>query len=228
MNHDFDVARHQMVMTQLEARGISDLRVLAAMRDLPRHEFVPPDQAHLAYTDQPLLIGEGQTISQPYIVALMTEMLALNDDDVVLEIGTGSGYQTAVLCCLVRRVYSVEYYPRLAQRAAALLKQLDIGNVEIRLGDGSLGMPDAAPFDAILATAAAPAVPGPLRSQLSVDGGRLIMPVGSRSDQYLNHVVRRGNTWSIQQGEPVRFVLMAGRYGFRLPTSSDSDAPGDA
>lgn len=222
MNNSYRILRSQMVMNQLAARGIQDKNVLSAMLEVPRHLFVPSKQRHLAYDDQPLPIGEDQTISQPYIVALMTEMLGLNGSETVLEIGTGSGYQTAVLCRLARRVYTLEYYPRLAGRAARVLEQLGVDNVELHVGDGSQGLPDMAPFDAILVTAAAPAIPGPLRSQLSADGGRLVIPVGSRQDQYIERVTRRGRTWQIEQTERVRFVLLGGRYGFHLPSSTYS------
>ncbi len=222
MNNSYRILRSQMVMNQLAARGIQDKNVLSAMLEVPRHLFVPSKQRHLAYDDHPLPIGEDQTISQPYIVALMTEMLGLNGSETVLEIGTGSGYQTAVLCRLARRVYTLEYYPRLAGRAARVLEQLGVDNVELHVGDGSQGLPDMAPFDAILVTAAAPAIPGPLRSQLSADGGRLVIPVGSRQDQYIERVTRRGRTWQIEQTERVRFVLLGGRYGFHLPSSTYS------
>ena len=222
MNNSYRILRSQMVMNQLAARGIQDKNVLSAMLEVPRHLFVPSKQRHLAYDDHPLPIGEDQTISQPYIVALMTEMLGLNGSETVLEIGTGSGYQTAVLCRLARRVYTLEYYPRLAGRAARVLEQLGVDIVELHVGDGSQGLPDMAPFDAILVTAAAPAIPGPLRSQLSADGGRLVIPVGSRQDQYIERVTRRGRTWQIEQTERVRFVLLGGRYGFHLPSSTYS------
>lgn len=215
MSDSYEISRSRMVATQLAARGIHDVRVLTAMRSIPRHRFLPPSLLHVAYSDQPLPIGENQTISQPYIVALMTQMLHLTGTETVLEIGTGSGYQTAVLCRLARRVYTLEFHPRLAGRAARVLDLLGISNVEIHVGDGSQGLPDMAPFDAIVVTAAAPALPGPLRSQLSPEGGRLVIPVGSQHDQYLEQVTRWGSRWSIEQGERVRFVPLVGRYGFR-------------
>jgi protein-L-isoaspartate(D-aspartate) O-methyltransferase len=221
MNDSHAISRSRMVATQLAARGIRDERVLDAMRAVPRHQFVPPQLQHLAYTDQPLLIGENQTISQPFIVALMTQMLRISGQETVLEIGTGSGYQTAVLCRLAGRVYSLEYYPRLAGRASHALDQLGIENVEIHVGDGSQGLPDMAPFDAIIVTAAAPFVPGPLRSQMSPHGGRLVIPVGNRDDQYLEYVTRMGDRWEIRQTERVRFVPLVGRYGFRQRSESD-------
>jgi len=215
--------RSRMVVMQLAMRGIEDNRVLAAMRDLPRHLFVPAEMQPYAYTDQPLNIGEGQTISQPYIVALMTQMLNLTGIENVLEIGTGSGYQTAILCHLAKHVYTLEYHPRLAGRAARVLSHLGYNNVDIHVGDGSQGLPDMAPFDAIIVTAAAPALPGPLRAQLSTEGGRLVIPVGSRDNQHLERVTRHGSSWSIEQTERVRFVPLLGRYGFERTHHADND-----
>lgn len=220
MSNKFDILRDAMVKKQLVARGIHNSRVLAAMRAVPRHHFVPLSQQHLAYTDHPLPIGEGQTISQPYVVALMTQMLGLTGHENVLEIGTGSGYQTAILCQMVQHVYSLEYFPRLAGRAAQTLAQLGYNNVDIHVGDGSQGLADMAPYDAIVVTAAAPALPGPLRSQLHPDGGRMILPIGDRDDQYLEIVTRQGNAWSIERIDRVRFVPLLGRYGFTPPTET--------
>jgi protein-L-isoaspartate(D-aspartate) O-methyltransferase len=227
MGDKWELSRSRMVATQLAVRGIHDQHLLAAMRHIPRHQFVPREVQHLAYTDQPLPIGENQTISQPYIVALMTQMLHLKGDEHVLEIGTGSGYQTAILCQLAARVYTLEYYPRLAGRAARVLDQLGVENVEIHVGDGSQGLPDMAPYDAILVTAAAPALPGPLRSQLDPNGGRLVIPVGSQQDQYLERVIRWDNTWKIEQTERVRFVPLVGRFGFQLPSNVCSSDQND-
>jgi protein-L-isoaspartate(D-aspartate) O-methyltransferase len=220
MSDSYAMKRSRMVVMQLAMRGIHDNRVLAAMRELPRHLFVPAKVQPYAYTDQPLLIGDGQTISQPYIVALMTQMLRLTGSENVLEIGTGSGYQTAILCQLAKHVYTLEYHPRLAGRAARILSHLGCNNVDIHVGDGSQGLPDMAPFDAIIVTAAAPALPGPLRSQLSENGGRLVIPVGSRDEQHLERVTRHGATWEIEQTERVRFVPLLGRYGFQKSSST--------
>lgn len=221
----FRALRHKMVETQLAARGITDERVLDAMRRVPRHLFVHPDLAEQAYDDTPLPIACRQTISQPYIVAFMTQALHLHGTERVLEIGTGSGYQTAVLCALAEKVYSLEYHQRLAQAAAETLAQLGITNVEIHVGDGSQGLPDMAPFDAIIVTAAAPAVPGPLRTQLAPDGGRLVVPVGGRDGQDLLRVTRWDDRWRIEKLLPVRFVPLRGRYGFSVPPDNDGVPP---
>ena len=220
MSKNFDILRDAMIKKQLVARGITNHRVQEAMRTVPRHRFVPLGQQHLAYTDHPLPIGENQTISQPYIVALMTQMLKLKGRENVLEIGTGSGYQTAILCQLVRHVYSLECYPRLAGRAAQALARLGYNNVDIHVGDGSQGLPDMAPFDAIIVTAAAPALPGPLRSQLHPDGGRMILPIGDCDGQHLALITRQGNEWSLKRIERVRFVPLRGRYGFKAPSQT--------
>jgi len=219
--------REKMVETQLKARGIYDPRVLDAMRRIPRHEFVPPQHRHLAYEDQALEIGENQTVSQPYIVALMTQMLRLSGHERVLEVGTGSGYQTAVLCALVEHVYTLEYYPQLADRASRVLSRLKINNVDLHIGDGSQGLADMAPFDAIIVTAAAPALPGPLRSQLNSQGGRMVLPIGDRSEQYLEIITRQGNRWEMEQMMRVRFVPLIGRYGFKTVVRKDSPQNND-
>jgi protein-L-isoaspartate(D-aspartate) O-methyltransferase len=167
-----------MVRTQVEARGVHDPRVLDALRAVPRHRFVPPDLTGEAYDDGPLPIGHGQTISQPYIVAVMTELLAPGPDDVVLDVGTGSGYQAAVLARLVKRVYSIEIVPELAASARERLAALGYANVEVITGDGWAGLPAHAPFDGILVAAAPPEVPPALLDQLAV-GARLVIPVGA-------------------------------------------------
>ncbi|MFC1959959.1 protein-L-isoaspartate(D-aspartate) O-methyltransferase [Chloroflexota bacterium] len=211
---DFSALREQMVAEQLQSRDITVPTVLAALRKVPRHLFVPDDLQHLAYRDGPLPIGHDQTISQPYIVALMTQLLALKETDIVLEVGTGSGYQTAILCELCAQVFSMERNQFLADKAATRLTAQGYENVEIYVGDGSQGLPDMAPFDAILAAAAAPTLPGPLCSQLA-DGGRLVLPVGDRSNQMLERVTRTGDTWQVTDVAPVMFVLLYGRYGFK-------------
>ncbi|MEP0764038.1 MAG: protein-L-isoaspartate(D-aspartate) O-methyltransferase [Chloroflexota bacterium] len=208
--------RERMVREQLAARDIADPRVLEAMRRVPRHAFVPAPFRSRAYEDGPLPIGNDQTISQPYIVALMTQMLELKPDDVVLEVGTGSGYQTAVLCELARFVYSLERYPALGERASAVLADLGYHNMEVYIGDGSQGLPDQAPFDAIIVTAAAPAIPGPLRTQLA-NGGRMVIPVGDRFQQMLQRVRRKDDAWRVEALIPVMFVPLYGRHGFAPP-----------
>jgi protein-L-isoaspartate(D-aspartate) O-methyltransferase len=173
----FEDARQVMIARQLQRRDITDPRVLIAMGTVPRHRFVPEAMASRAYGDYPLPIGEDQTISQPYIVALMTQWAQVHPNDQVLEVGTGSGYQAAVLAELTDRVYSIEIRPELARQAAARLKDLGYGRVQVRSGDGYQGWPEAAPFDAILVTAAAPRVPPALTAQLK-EGGRLVIPLG--------------------------------------------------
>jgi len=208
-NAGFARAREEMVATQIASRGVRDPLTLAAMRKVARHLFVPPALAGQAYEDHPLPIGHGQTISQPYIVAFMTEALGLKGGEKVLEVGTGSGYQAAVLAEIASRVYTIEIVEPLAREAAALLEKLGLANVEVRAGDGYLGWPEAAPFDAIVVTAAAPRVPEPLKQQLKV-GGRIILPVGDEW-QELVVVTRRDDRFEERQVLPVRFVPMTGK-----------------
>jgi protein-L-isoaspartate(D-aspartate) O-methyltransferase len=202
-------ARDRMVSEQIEARGVRDPLTLKALRRVPRHRFVPAESAAEAYEDHPLPIGHGQTISQPYVVAFMTEALGLKGGETVLEIGTGSGYQAAVLSCIVSKVYSVEILEPLAREAALRLSRLGFENVHVRAGDGYQGWPEAAPFDAVLVTAAAPRIPEPLEEQLK-DGGRLVIPVGEDL-QELVVVTRHGNRFSERRVLPVRFVPMTGK-----------------
>lgn len=208
----FAVARQRMVREQLTPRGrdIRNPRVLAAMGKVPRHEFVPESIRSQAYEDNALPIGEGQTISQPYVVAFMTEALEPQPTDRVLEIGTGSGYQAAVLADLVAEVRTIEIIPALAQRAEADLKRLDYTNVTVRLGDGYGGWPEAAPFDAIIVTCAPEAVPAPLAAQLR-EGGRMIVPVGGFGQQQLVLLHKQDGRLERQSVLPVRFVPMTGR-----------------
>jgi len=199
-----------MVRTQIEARGIRDPVVLAAMRRLPRARFVPESDRGLAYSDGPLAIGFGQTISQPYIVALMTELLRPHRDMRVLEIGTGSGYQTAVLAECTGEVFTVEIVPDLSERAEDLLRALGYRNVHFRVGDGSVGWPEHAPYEGILVAAAPAAVPRALLEQLAI-GGRLILPVGAGEDQRLLRIIRTEEGYLEDTVAPVRFVPMTGR-----------------
>jgi protein-L-isoaspartate(D-aspartate) O-methyltransferase len=204
----FARARAAMVRDQVEARGVSDPRTLAALRKVPRHLFVPPGQAPSAYADHPLPIGHEQTISQPYIVGFMTEALGLKGGETVLEVGTGSGYQAAVLAEVAARVYSIEIVEPLAREAAERLRRLGYGTVDVRAGDGYQGWPEKAPFDAIIVTAAAPRIPQPLKDQLR-DGGRLLLPLGD-DWQELVLLTRRGDRFEERRLLPVRFVPMTG------------------
>jgi protein-L-isoaspartate(D-aspartate) O-methyltransferase len=206
--------RLEMVETQLRKRGVRDAAVLRAMATVPRHEFVLPQFRDKAYSDEPLPIGEGQTISQPYIVAAMTEALGLCGEERVLEIGTGCGYQTAVLAVLSREVYSVEFHSELARQAAERLERLGYRNVHVHCGDGSSGLREFAAYGAMLVAAAGPAVPEPLLEQLS-DGGRLIAPVGSEDRQELVLVTRSNIGYVTQRLEACRFVPLLGRYGWK-------------
>ncbi len=205
--------RKRMVDQQMVSRGIRDERVLEAMLAIPRHEFVPQEQVRRAYIDAPLPIGNHQTISQPYIVALMTEFLNLKGDETVLEIGTGSGYQAAILGYLAKKVYSIERIPELAERSRSLLYSLQLENIEVVAGDGSFGLPEHAPYQAIIVTAAAPAVPKPLEDQLS-DGGRLVAPVGGRMGQVLELWRREGKKLVCEKLAPVAFVPLIGEHGW--------------
>ncbi len=201
--------RERMVREDIAARGIADLRVLESMMRVPRHLFVPVRLRDVAYIDSPLPIGENQTISQPYIVALMTESLGLGDSARVLEIGTGSGYQAAVLAGIADSVYSIEIIPALAESAAALLDSLGYGNVAVRSGDGYFGWPEKAPFDGIIVTAAAPGLPPLLAEQLA-EGGRLVIPVGDRR-QDLQTYEKTSSGLKLLSSLPVRFVPMTGK-----------------
>ena len=208
---DYAAAQKRMVEQQLipSSRGITDPAVLRAMATVPRHEFVPGAIKRHAYADQPLPIGYGQTISQPYVVAFMTEKLAPRETDRVLEIGTGSGYQAAILSGLVREVYSIEIVEPLAKRAAGDLARLGYRNVSVRHGDGYQGWPEAAPFDAIIVTCAPDHVPQPLVDQLK-EGGRMVIPVGEQDDQNLFLLRKRGDRLEREAILPVRFVPMTG------------------
>jgi protein-L-isoaspartate(D-aspartate) O-methyltransferase len=202
-----------MVKTQIIGRGLTDPRLLAAFTSVPRHLFVPEDYRYAAYEDGPIPIGHSQTISQPYIVALMTSLLGLQGDEQVLEIGTGSGYQAAILGMLSAEVHTVEFLPELANRADELLKKLGFDNVHVHIGDGSLGWPEAAPFDGILVAAAAPNAPRPLLEQLK-DGCHLVLPVGGRSMQNLEIWTRKGELYESKIETTVAFVPLRGDQGW--------------
>jgi protein-L-isoaspartate(D-aspartate) O-methyltransferase len=202
-----------MVEQQIRKRGVRNARVLAAMEKVPRHRFVPDNASDHAYEDSPLSIGKGQTISQPYMVALMTECLAPEPDDRVLEVGTGSGYQTAILAELARKVYSIERIPELAERADELLSRLGYENVSIRMGDGSEGWIEKAPFDAIVVTAGAPEIPDPLVEQMEA-GGRLVIPIGSAHHQTLCTVRKEQARIRTEEGTGCVFVPLIGTFGW--------------
>ncbi len=205
--------RLRMVSEQLVPRGIRDERLLAAMREIPRHRFVPASLLHQAYADAPLPIGEGQTISQPFIVAEMTQLLSLSGDEKVLEVGTGSGYQAAILARLARQVVTIERVASLAERARMVLEELGVENVVFRVGDGTMGSPGDAPFDRIIVTAASPDVPAPLFEQLA-EGGIMVIPVGGRWEQDLWVVTKEAGAVRKEWKGGCRFVPLLGQWGF--------------
>jgi protein-L-isoaspartate(D-aspartate) O-methyltransferase len=210
----FAVQRAIMVEQQIRRRGVSDPRVLQAMERVPRHEFIPEEWKTRAYEDEPLPIGDEQTISQPYIVALMIAALHLKGTERVLEIGTGCGYQAAVLSSLVNEVFTIEMRPTLAHGAESRLRALGYANVRVHSGDGTLGLPADAPFDAILVAAAAPEIPSPLVEQLK-EGGRLVAPVGSELQQELIVGTKRNGRLEIQRAGNCRFVPLRGTHGWK-------------
>ncbi len=205
-----------MVMRQLKRRGITDARVLSVMRTTPRDQFISPELTAHAYDDGPLPIGSSQTISQPYIVALMCEAATLDGSERILEIGTGSGYQTAILAQLAREIYSIELAPTLLDRARPILEAQGFTNIKLQAGDGSLGWPEEAPFDVIVVTAAMPGIPRPLLAQLNSETGRLIAPIGESELQTLVRIERIDNAWHESYFGQCRFVPMTGTYGFKL------------
>jgi protein-L-isoaspartate(D-aspartate) O-methyltransferase len=212
---DFAKLRKEMVNGQLISRRIRDSAVLEAMAQVPREQFVPLEKVQFAYADSPVSIGQGQTISQPYMVALMTQALELSSDDRVLEIGTGSGYAAAVLSRIAREIYTVERHAKLARAAAARFRQLGYDNIHVRHGDGTLGWAEHAPYDAIVVTAGGPAIPEPLQEQLAV-GGRLVIPVGPRPDLQELIRVRRYSEKAYGQERlgGARFVPLVGEAGW--------------
>lgn len=215
----FRTERERMVTQQIHARGIHEPRLLAVMREVPRHRFVPPRLAAEAYEDRPVAIGKGQTISQPYMVALMTQVLQATPDHRILEVGTGSGYQTAVLAGLARHVDSIERIPELARNARQVLADLGITNVAVHVGDGTCGFPEAAPFDGILVTAGSPGIPDPLVAQLR-EGGRLVIPVGDACYQTLTVLVRDADGVRERSVTGCVFVPLIGAHGWPHPTAA--------
>jgi protein-L-isoaspartate(D-aspartate) O-methyltransferase len=213
-NHEYAYEREHMVQHDLAGRDITDPRILDAMGRVPRHAFVPDNALHLAYADMALPIGADQTISQPYVVAYMTQLLQPQPTDRVLEIGVGSGYQTAVLAELVASIIGIERITALGQAAEQRLSALDYKNVAIHIGDGTEGFPQNAPYDAILAAAVSPCIPEPLIDQLT-DGGRLVIPIGEGDDQYVERIIKRGGSLHIEKLLPVRFVRLIGAHGHR-------------
>jgi len=211
---EYTQERKRMVAEQIASRGLHDLRLLTAMEAVPRHRFVPSDHLTWAYSDGPLPIGFGQTISQPYIVAFMTDALHLTGSERVLEIGTGSGYQAAILGQMAAEVHTVEFIPELSAQAEKVLQELGFANVHVHSGDGSLGWLEAAPYDGVLVAAAAPRLPQPLLDQLA-EGGRIILPVGSRGFQQLEIWERRGKKFEHEASIPVAFVPLRGEHGWR-------------
>ena len=220
MDFDFALSLAHMLTEQIVHRGIRQENVLNALRSVPRHQFVPEEFYSRAYDDGPLPIGFSQTISQPYIVALMTSLLNLKGDETVLEIGCGSGYQAAVLSHLAKKVYTVELIPELAARARNTLAGLKLENVVVVTGDGSLGLPDFAPYQGIIVTAAAPRVPQPLLDQLS-EGGLLVVPVGPRSSQQLERWERFPSRFECETMIPVSFVPLRGQEGWKADEYED-------
>ncbi len=214
---DWEVERFQMVEGQLKSRGISDKRVLHAMSKVPRHRFVPQDRIGSAYADGPIPIGEGQTVSQPYIVGIMTQYLELKGEERVLEIGTGSAYQSAVLMELVKKLYTIERIPELAERAKKKLLELGYNRFDIKVSDGTKGWLEEAPFDGIIVTAGAPEVPETLVNQLN-EGGRLVIPVGSRSSQRLCKFVKKLGKCIKEEDIMCVFVPLIGEHGWKNNT----------
>jgi len=213
----WEAARHRLV-EELRTLGIRDERVLEVLHEIPRHEFVPEAYREHAYENRPLPIDEGQTISQPYIVALMTEALRLRPQDRVLEIGTGSGYQTAILASLAAEVYTIERFPTLLEKARARLEALGFKNVRYKCGDGTVGWPQFAPYDGIIATGSVPRVPPSLKEQLA-DGGRLVIPVGGRHYQTLQLVERRDNAYVERDLCECSFLPLIGEEGWPPDTA---------
>lgn len=211
---DFSTQRERLVERYVKQAGVSDGRVLDAVRRVPRHEFVPAEHRYRAYVDGPIPIGSGQVITQPSLVARMTEQLQLTGDEKVLEVGTGSGYQAAVLSLLVEQVHTIERVESLAREAERRLTRLGYDNVEVHVGDGTNGLPEEAPFDGIMVTAGGPEIPHPLIKQLR-DGGRIVAPVGrTPTNQRIEVGVKQGNALNVEESWMVRFVPLIGEHGW--------------
>jgi protein-L-isoaspartate(D-aspartate) O-methyltransferase len=217
MEEQYSKERKRMVEWQIAARGVKDPRVLEAMLRVPRHLFVPAEARDRAYDDSPLPIGEGQTISQPYMVAWMTELLEVTGNSRILEIGTGSGYQAAILCELGKDIFSIEKQTGLAHAAEERLHSLGYRNIQIKVADGTLGWPEEAPFDGIMVTAGSPSVPQPLLEQLA-EGGGLVVPVGPSGIQMLNVIKRNGNEFQTSEEGTCVFVPLVGKFGWSRGT----------
>lgn len=213
VNNSFESKRRRMVDEQIFKRGVTKKEILAAFMKVPRDLFVEEALANEAYGDYPLPIGEGQTISQPYIVALMVDLLNINKESVILELGTGSGYQTAILCTLAKFVYSIERIPSLTMKARKRLENLGITNVDIMIGDGTAGWMEHAPFNGIITSAAAPSTPQPLMDQLS-ENGRLVIPVGNDLYQNLTVITKKNKGFETEDFGGCRFVKLIGKYGW--------------
>jgi protein-L-isoaspartate(D-aspartate) O-methyltransferase len=213
---DYEVLRKRMVKEQLIPRGIKDPRVIEAFLKVERHRFIPEELRGSAYADFPIPIGEGQTISQPYIVALMTECLGLSEDQRILEIGTGSGYQAAILAELSSRIYTIERFPSLAKRAECLFQDLGYPNIKVKLADGTLGWPEEAPFSRIIITAAAPHIPQPLTEQLS-EKGKMVLPQGEAFSQVLTVIKKRKGKLKAEPICGCVFVPLIGEYAYKSP-----------
>ncbi len=211
---DYQKLREAMVETQLVPRGIRDIAVLDAMRFVPRHHFVDAAAQHMAYDDMALPIGEGQTISQPYMVAVMTELLALTGAEKVLEVGTGSGYQAAILSRLAGEVFTIERIAPLAEKAIQRFRDLLYDNIHVKVGDGTLGWPEEAPFDRIIITAASPKIPDPLEEQIS-ENGIIVIPVGSRYSQQLLRITKSESGFREEYHTPCVFVPLIGEHGWK-------------
>jgi protein-L-isoaspartate(D-aspartate) O-methyltransferase len=213
-NDTYTMARDRMVEEQIARRGVTDPKVLIAMRMIPRHFFVDRGLWSRAYGDHPLPIGQGQTISQPYMVALMTQALGVQEDHRILEIGTGSGYQAAILARMAKKVFTIERHGALARRAREVFDQLEFDNIAIRIGDGTIGWNKYAPYDGIVVTAGSPDLPQPLLDQLSEEGGRLVIPVGGHGFQQLKVVTRQGDEFTTREEVGCSFVPLVGKHGW--------------